>query len=165
MANNYSIFTYNPKDVILSVGGYQIVGWQSISISRSVEGIQVIKGIRGKNTRVPNEDTSATIMISLLQTVQGNDVLSAIHEADLVTGTARLALTLRDKSGRSVFSTDEGFITGYPTATFDAGFQYRQWKIFCQTTSGYIVGGNAKPKSDLLDAAVQGVGNFVEGLL
>ena len=103
MANSFTVQTYSPKDVILTIGGYQLTGWQSVNISRSVKGFNVIRGIRGKNTRVPNVDTSATITISLLQTAQGNEVLSRIHELDLDAGTARIALMLKDRSGRSVF--------------------------------------------------------------
>lgn len=164
MANSFTVQTYSPKDVILTIGGYQLVGWQSINISRSVKGFSVIRGIRGKNTRVPNVDTSATINISLLQTAQGNDVLSRIHELDLEQGTARIALLLKDRSGRSVLSSDEAFITGYPNAAFSGQFEYRNWEIFCQTTKGYVVGGNARPSTDILDSAVSEIGNFIDNV-
>jgi hypothetical protein len=152
---------YSPKDVILTVGGYQLTGWQSITISRTVKGFTVIRGIRGKNTRVPNVDTSATITISLLQTSQGNDVLSYIHELDLEEGTARIALMLKDNSGRSVFSSNEAYITGYPVATFSGQFEYRSWELFAQSTNTYVVAGNAKPATDLFDRALSEVGNFI----
>lgn len=162
MANSFTVSTYSPKDVILTVGGYQLTGWQSITISRTVKGFTVIRGIRGKNTRVPNVDTSATITISLLQTSQGNDVLSYIHELDLDEGTGRIALMLKDNSGRSVFSSNEAYITGYPVATFSGQFEYRNWELFAQSTNTYIVAGNAKPATDLFDRALSEVGNFID---
>lgn len=162
MSNSFTVNTYSPRDVLLIIGGYQLTGWQSISVNRTVKGFTVVRGIRGKNTRVKNVDTSATITISLLQTEQGNDVLSYIHELDLDEGTARIALTLRDKSGRSVFSSNEAYITGYPTATFSGQFEYRNWEFFAQTTSTYTVGGNAKPTTDLLDRGLSEIGNFVD---
>lgn len=164
MANSFTVNCYSPKDVILTIGGYQLTGWQSINISRTVKGFTVIRGIRGKNTRVPNVDTSATISISLLQTAQGNDVLSYIHELDLDEGTARIALMLKDRSGRSVFSSNEAFITGYPTATFSGQFEYRSWELFCQSTDTYTVGGNAKPASDLFDKGLSEVGKFIDNI-
>lgn len=162
MANSFTVNTYSPKDVILTISGYQLTGWQSITINRTVKGFTVVRGIRGKNTRVKNVDTSATINISLLQTSQGNDVLSYIHDLDLDEGTARIVLTLKDKSGRSVFSSNEAYLTGYPTATFSGQFEYRNWEIFAQTTSTYTVGGNARPTTDLLDNALSEIGNFVD---
>jgi hypothetical protein len=164
MSNSFTVHTYSPKDVILTVGGYQLTGWQSITISRTVKGFTVIRGIRGKNTRVPNVDTSATITISLLQTSQGNDVLSYIHELDLEEGTARIALMLKDNSGRSVFSSNEAYITGYPVATFSGQFEYRNWELFAQSTNTYVVAGNAKPATDLFDRALSEVGNFIDNV-
>lgn len=162
MSNSFTVNTYSPQNVILTISGYQLTGWQSISISRTVKGFTVVRGIRGKNTRVKNVDTSATINISLLQTSQGNDVLSYIHDLDLDEGTARIVLTLKDKSGRSVFSSNEAYLTGYPTATFSGQFEYRNWEIFAQTTSTYTVGGNARPTTNLLDNALSEIGNFVD---
>jgi hypothetical protein len=114
--------------------------------------------------RVPNVDTSATITISLLQTAQGNDVLSHIHELDLKEGTARIALLLKDRSGRSVFNSNEAFITGYPTANYSGQFEYRNWELFCQSTTAYVVGGNAKPSTDLLDKGLSEAGKFFDNL-
>lgn len=164
MTNSFTVNCYSPKDVILTVGGYQLTGWQSINISRTVKGFTVIRGIRGKNTRVPNVDTSATITISLLQTSQGNDVLSYIHELDLDEGTGRIALMLKDNSGRSVFSSNEAYITGYPVATFSGQFEYRNWELFAQSTNTYVVAGNAKPATDLFDRALSEVGNFIDNI-
>lgn len=164
MANSFTVTTYSPGDVKLTIGGYQIVGWQSISISRTVKGFNVVRGIRGKNTRVPNRDSSATIQFSLAQFSPSNDVLSYIHELDLDEGTARIALTLKDGSGGSVFSTNEGYITGYPATTYSGGFEYRNWEIFCQTTDTYKIGGNTRPSTSLFDSAVNEATDFISNI-
>ena len=65
--NKMSVQTYNPADVLLDIGGYTLAGWESISISRRSLGFITVPGIRGKHTRVPSGDSSATITISLLQ--------------------------------------------------------------------------------------------------
>lgn len=158
------LLIYSPQQVILTVGGYQFTGWQSIRIARSVQGFQTIRGIRGKNTRVKNLDTSATITLPLIQTSQGNDVLSSIHELDLERGTGRLALTLKDMSGQSVFSSDEAYITGYPETVFSGDIQYRVWNIFCQTTKSYNVGGNASAQGSVFDSTLGQVGNIISDL-
>ncbi len=163
MTNSFTVNTYSPKDVILTISGYQFTGWDSITISRSVKGFNTIRGIRGKNTRVRNTDTSATVAISLLQSSQGNDVLSDIHQQDLNFGTGRLTLMLKDNSGRSVFSSNEAFIPSFPTASFSGQFEYRNWEIFAQTTTTYTVGGNARP-SNLIDGLLDSATNFVDDL-
>lgn len=164
MANSFTVTTYSPGDVKLTIGGYQIVGWQNMTISRTVKGFNVIRGIRGKNTRVPNRDSSATIQFSLAQFSPSNDVLSYIHELDLEEGTARIALTLKDGSGGSVFSTNEGYITGYPVTTYSGGFEYRNWEIFCQTTDTYKIGGNTRPSTSLFDSAVSEATDFISNI-
>lgn len=138
------IFTYSPKEVVLTFGGYTVTGWQSISITRSVDAFKPIRGIRGKHTRVRNADTSCMITIPLLQTSMNNDVFSWIHELDIENGTGRISLTISDLKGTSVFSSVEAYIVGYPEVVYSGEFEYRQWRIFCQTTGSYTVGGNAQ---------------------
>jgi len=166
------VFTYSPKEVVLVVAGYQVTGWESITIARTVDGFIPVRGIRGKNTRVRSTDTSAMITIPLLQTAMSNEVLSEIHTQDLAVGTGRIELLLKDGSGSSVFGSTEAYILGYPVATYSGGAEYREWRLFCQTTSTYIVGANAEAGlGDLLSSgfakaksAVSGAANAIGGL-
>lgn len=164
MSNTFTVNTYSPKDVRLTIGGYIFTGWQSITINRSTKVFNPYRGIRGKNSRVRNKDTSATIIIPLLQTSPGNDVLSEILAQDAVKGTSRIALTLSDKSGNSVFSSNEAYIPSYPITTFSGGFEYRNWEIFCQSTDSYTVGGNSRPSTSLFDSAINEVSSLVNNI-
>lgn len=164
MANSFTVNCYSPKDVSLNIGGYPVAGWQSITIARSVKGWTVVRGIRGKNTRVRNNDTSATLVITLMGSSPTNDVFSQIHELDLEFGTARIALTLKDASGTSVFSTNEAYITSYPSAAFTGRIEDRTWELFAQSTESYIVGGNSRPVTSLFDNALSEASDFVNNL-
>lgn len=169
MANNFTVVTYSPKDVSLVIAGYQITGWQTISIKREIKGFNNIRGIRGKNARVRNRDSSARLIFSIQQTAQSNEVLSYIHELDLEQGTGRLVITLKDNSGKSVFSSTEAYITGYADVVNTANLELRTWEIFCQTTGSYLIAGNVRPVTSLFDGAVNEVsntvGNFVNDLI
>lgn len=147
-----NIFTYSPQNVSLIIGGYQVKGWESIGLVRTSDGMLPIQGIRGKNSRVPNKNTSATLIVPILQTEQANDVLSSIHALDMQNGTGRISLILKDSGGNSVFSSDEAFIQGYPEVVFSGELEYRAWKIFCQTTRSYTVGSNVNANSSLFDS-------------
>jgi len=164
MSNGFTVATYSPKDVILNIGGYQVSGWMSIAISRNSRGFTVVKGIRGKNTRVRNQDTSATLIVSLMASSQANDVFSYIHELDMQEGTGRLSLTLKDISGSSVFSTNEGYITGYPVVSKTGQIETTVWEIFAQTTVDYFVGGNTRPSTNMFDSAVTEASDFISNL-
>ena len=141
------VYTYSPSEVQLTFGGYTVTGWQSISITRSVDAFKPVRGIRGKHTRVRNADTSCTITIPLLQTSMSNDVFSRIHELDIQKATGRIELTLSDLKGTSVFSSREAYILGYPEVVYSGEFEYRQWRLFCQNTGNYTIGGNGQTTS------------------
>jgi hypothetical protein len=143
------IVTYSPSQVTLVIDDYQLVGWDTISIAKTSPSFITIPGIRGKHTRVPNTDKSCTIQIGLIQTSKANSILSAVHALDIEQGTGKLSVMLKDNSGESVFSSSDAYIVSYPDVSFSAGFEYRQWNIFCQTVLDYKVGGNTRPKTIL----------------
>lgn len=159
------IFTYSPREVQLIIAGYKVSGWESITLTRAVDGFTPVRGIRGKNTRVRNTDTSATLTVPVMQTELSNEVLNSIHSQDLQLGSGRLEITLKDGSGTSVFSSNEGYILGYPAITYSGGIEYREWRIFCQTTSTFEVGSNVESGvGDILssgfNAARNAIGNI-----
>ena len=169
MANKFNVATYSPSDVGLVIGGYTLSGWDRISITRRVDNFKPIYGIRGKHTRVrmggkEARESSAFITIILSQESQANDVLSEIHRQDIDQGTARIALTLKDNSGGSVFSSSEAYIMNFAASEFANDFGTREWRIFCQTTETYNVGNNMKPQTTILDTAINEVSSFVSGL-
>lgn len=160
-----SLNTYSPSEVTLAFGGYILAGWNTISIKRNTPGYTPVRGIRGKNTRVRNTDSSATITFSCLQTEEANDILSQVHSLDLQFGTARLSITLKDNFGSSLFHSNEAYITSYPETVFSDSFEYRVWEIFCSTTEAdWTVGGNLKPDTKLYDSVVNFVGDNLSGI-
>lgn len=161
MINAFSVMTYSPSDVKLIVSGYLVAGWETISISRVSQGFQPIPGIRGKDTRSKNPKTSAILSVTTVMTSQSNDVFSYIHDRDLEYGTGRLVITLKDNSGRSVFSSNEGFIRGFPETVFSGNAEYRAWEIYCQSTESYYIGGNSRPVNSIFSNAVDFVSNII----
>jgi len=150
------VYTYSPQDVKLVICGYIVEDWVRISIDRNSPVFRQIRGIRGKNTRVKNRDTSAVIALEALMVGQVNDVLSEIVLQDSILNTGRLEVGLIDTSGRSVFTTVESFVEGYPSVTFSADIETRTWRIMCNSTDGaYVVGGNSKPITSLFDSALE----------
>lgn len=155
------VFEYSPQQVSLIIAGYEIKGWQTIRIARRVKTFQPIYGIRGKNTRVRNLDTSAIITLPIIQTSQSNDVLSDILALDSVRKTGRLAIMLKDGSGQSVFSSVEAYIDGFPETGYSGDIEMRLWTIQCQSTNSYHVGGNASAQESLLNDLLGQIGNSI----
>ena len=141
------VYTYSASEVQLTFGGYTITGWQNLTITRSVDAFKPVRGIRGKHTRVRSIDTSCTITVTILQTSMSNDVLCRIHDLDLEYGSGRIELLLKDMGGTGVFSSAEAYVLGYPEVVYSGEFEYRQWRLFCQNTGNYTIGGNGQTTS------------------
>lgn len=140
----FEVNTYSPSEVILSISGYQITGFDRISVTKNSPAFSMIKGIRGQNSRYRNRDSSCTISVDIIQTSIVNDVLTQILEEDLRTNSARMNLDLTDGLGSSKIESRECFIEDYPELVFSGDIGYRRWKLICLSTDTFKVGGNAK---------------------
>lgn len=150
-----SVKTYKPSDVVVLVSGYQLTGIVSLSAAWSAPPFTVVKGIRGKNARVRNFDSSLTITLQVLQTSITNDILSDIVTKDISTGNGRLLVEIRDKSGTTVLTSTNGFVSNRANVEFSNDLSERQWVIeMLDTSFGTVVGGNAKVGPSLLDQAL-----------
>ena len=156
---SFEVDTYSPSEVVLAFGGYPLTGWNTISIRTAKPYYNTARGIRGKNTRYRNIDTSATITFSCLQTGEANDIMSEIHRKDFTFGTGRISLTLKDNSGNSLFHSDEAFIDGFPETTYSGQFEYRVWSITCLTIKEWNTGGNSIAPNSLFNKATGFVGD------
>lgn len=146
---SFDVKTYSPSDVLLTFGGYVIEGWDRIVITRTLPSFKQVNGIRGKNTRIRLNNTSATIDIDLVSTSNTNAVFTEIVKQDEMYGGARLVITVKDLLGGEVFSTEEGYLEAPATRTYEAEASVRPWKINC-LTSGTGVGAGS-PLGSLID--------------
>lgn len=163
-----TINTYAPSDVTLMIDGYKVNAWESIGIERDRDSYTFVAGIRGKNTRVRNYDKAATIRIEVLQTSEAHDILNEIHRKDIVdndtdeeatTDSARLVVTLKDKSGTSAFQSEDAYIVGFPKINYSQDFESRVWVIKCLTTSIFKIGGNLRPTTSVMDSIFNNIFN------
>lgn len=150
----FEVSTYSPSEVNLNVSGYRITGFDSIRVLKNSPSFQMIKGIRGKNSRVRNRDTSCTITVDVIQTSIVNDVFSQILAEDLRTNSARLSLDLTDDLGSSKIKSEECFIEGHPEVVYSGSITYHRWTLVCLSTIVYRVGGNNKLQKSAFDIPV-----------
>lgn len=158
------VLTYVPSNVILVISGWQVHGWNEISVARNTPGFRQIRGIRGKNTRTRVQDTSATLTIRVPQTENMNEVMSAIHDADLEEGTARLEIMLAEVTGNSFFSTATGYITAYPELAYTGDMSERVWTIVCDESS-FQVGSARSAAVGIVQNGVSRLKDFVNNTI
>lgn len=135
--------TYSPNDVVVSVGGFIVVGWNTITITRT-DVTKMIRGIRGQNTRSVSLDSSCTVSIEVLQTSTTNDIFSEIVRQDRIKQTGRLEIQIKDTSGRSVLTSQNAYIANSPDMVYGADIGTRTWVIQCMSAD-YEVKGNEVP--------------------
>jgi hypothetical protein len=155
----FEVNTYSPSEIGLEISGYRITGFEKISISRNSTAFSLIKGIRGKNSRQRNRDSSCSVVVNIIQTSLVNDVLTQILEEDIRTNSARLTLNLTDGLGSSKIVSRECFIESYPDLVFSDNISMRRWNIICLSTDIFRVGGNSKLSGSSFSDGVSNLGN------
>lgn len=126
---------YDPENVIVSVGGADIHGWADgsfVSLVQTTDDFSTVVGSDGEVVRSRSNDHRATLTLTLTQTSDSNDVLSAIANADRLAanGAGVAPLLIRDKAnGRALYTAAECWIAKMPDVTYDRTATGRAWKI------------------------------------
>lgn len=96
---NPLVMTYDPKKVILTLGGVPIAGYADgtfVQIDPSAEAFTKKVGADGEVVREKSNDNTHTIQITLLQTSLSNIYLRTVMKADKATGLGILPLSFTD---------------------------------------------------------------------
>lgn len=151
---NLSVFTYSPSDVKINISGHIISGWNKCTIEYTEPSYRIIRGIRGRNTRVKNHDSSSIITLELEQTSLSNSVLEEIEIGDRMYGTGRLTISIIDSNGNVKFQSNTGFISRAAPVVFDADATDRVWEI---STLDCIASGGTSGLGDAIGSLLSGI--------
>jgi len=107
MAANPFVLSYDPKKVILTLGGVPIGGYTDgtfVNITANSERWTRKVGADGEVNRAMSNDRTSTIDITLLQTSLSNAYLKTVEDADAATGLGMLPLSFTDlNTGKTRF--------------------------------------------------------------
>jgi hypothetical protein len=157
------ILTYAPEAVKIIISGYVVTGVVSVTLQwKGAKPFKVIRGIRGKATRVFNPDLYATVTVELLQTSITNDIFSSILMQDRRNQSARLEFTVNDTSGTTSYQSTECFLSAYPDVSHGTELTTRKWDIECLSFVDGMLGGNARQGFDIFDSA-NGAIDYISG--
>lgn len=137
--------TFSPSDVKFILGSWVMTGWNEISVDFNSETYRQEAGIGGKNTRVRMYDESGVIRVTLPQTSISNDIFSTILELDKLHNTAVMRITLEDRSGNSVFRTNNAYISGDPSYSYANDLREVVWEIVFDEYEANKLSGNKRP--------------------
>jgi hypothetical protein len=126
------VSTYDPKQVILTVGGVPITGFADgtfITVERSNDSFTKSSGADGIVTRVKQNDKSGTITCTLAQTSPSNDILSAQAVLDEQSNAGVVPVQCKDNSGRTVLFSAFAWIRKPPSVEFGKEVSNREWPM------------------------------------
>ena len=127
--------TYAADSVAFILGGWRVEGWNRISVFYESPQFRVIKGIRGKNSRVRNTNTAAVIEVELASGNDASMIFDQIVAGDHTYGTARFNLQIKDILGLELFFSNEAFVEGFARRDYEGEASSRVWKIHCLSSS------------------------------
>jgi len=136
--------TYDPKKVILTVGGTPINGYADgtfISVERENDTFTKQSGADGQVARAKTNDKTGMLTVTLQQTSLSNDTLSAIMKLDETTGNGVVPISLTDKRGTTKMIAAQGWIRKPPVIEEAKEVSSREWTIDLANMEVFV-GGN-----------------------
>lgn len=128
MSNN----TYSPADVVVSVNNFILSGYMSgthITASRAEDSFKFMTGNDRETCRTLSANRSGQIVITLLQTSQSNDFLSALQIADEASGKGQFVTLVKDLYGKTLVGGSECWLTKPADIEFGDDGTGREWTI------------------------------------
>lgn len=138
---------YTSDQVVASFGGVPLNTGRGegvfIKITPMNPAFTTKVGADGEVARSRSNDRRHKVEITLLQTSDGNILLSAVHQLDLKApnGAGVAGLLIQDMSGTSIHIAPETWITEAPEVQYGPQIEHRTWKFEAANMLD-IVGGN-----------------------
>jgi hypothetical protein len=132
MAANPLVSTYDPKKVIITIGGVPIGGYADgtfIQIDPNGDTWTKKVGADGEVARALSNDNTHTIQITLMQTSLSNAYLRTIMNADKLTGLGMLPLSFTDLNTMEVHFWPQAWVSTTPSIGRAKETTDMQWTI------------------------------------
>ena len=136
--------SYDPKQVQVIVDGNPITGFADgtfVEVEFDEQQWNKVTGADGLTSRSKTNNYAGTIVITLLATASGNDILSALWNRDRRNNTGVFNALIKDATGRTVWSSGQTWIQQMPTQGFSKDTEERSWVLDCANLAGHA-GGN-----------------------
>lgn len=141
-----SVRTYDPKQVIVTIGGVPMSGFSDgtfLEVVRNEPTWNMVVGADGLVTRGKTNNFSGTLTLTLKQSSPSNDVLSAFLAVDEATNAGVIPVLIKDLSGNSVYFSARAWINQYANSTFGKDISDRQWTLSLDEAD-IFVGSNSE---------------------
>jgi len=125
---------YDADQVTVSIAGIPLKGYaedEFLSITPEADSFDDVVGVDGEVTRNKNRDERATCTVTLMQSSESNDLLSALYNTDrnASNGAGVGAFLVRDRNGRALYTATACWIKRAPDVKFGRQAKDRAWVI------------------------------------
>lgn len=137
--------TYDPKSVIITIGGIPMSGFADgafVSVERSNDTFSKVSGADGIVSRAKSNDRSGSLTLTLAQTSPSNDFLSGVAVLDELSNRGVVPVAVTDISGRSRIVSAFGWVKKPAKAEFGKEISNREWVLDLADVD-FFDGGNA----------------------
>lgn len=127
--------TYDPRKFDIVFAGIPIneglADGTFLEITTTTPGFSSKAGVDGEVTRTRSHDRRATARITVMQTSEVNDRLSALYRADraATNGLGVGTFFVQDRGGTTVLAASKAYIADDPDVTLEAEASTRTWTI------------------------------------
>lgn len=139
-----SVKTYAADEVTVLIGVHIASGFADgtfVQIEETSDGVTSVAGADGEVARSMGTDPRKKLTITLLQTSDTNDVLSALYNTDKIRKNGTFPVTVKDLRGRTMFAASTAWITKSANVSLGKEVESREWTL--ETSGGtFVVGGN-----------------------
>lgn len=136
--------TYDPKQIILTVGGIPIGGYADgtfIGFEYDEDAFTKVTGADGITSRSKSNNYAGFMAVTLAQTSPSNDVLSAIALADRLSNTGVVPIIMKDIGGTTVLFSANGWVRKSSNVDEAKEISDREWTLDMADVDT-LVGGN-----------------------
>lgn len=140
-----TVETYSPKRVEVIFGGVPMRGFSDgtfVSVERTSEAFTTNVGADGEVSRTHSADKTGKITITLQQTSDSNDYLSALVIGDEVSLLGQLPILVKDTNGRTIVESPCAWIDKVANSEFGNELSDREWVISCSELIAFVGGNN-----------------------
>jgi len=139
-----AVKTYDPKQVIVIAGGFQLSGFSDgsvVTVTYNEDAWAHVVGTDGEGTRSKSNNFSAEVTATLMQSSDSNAFLSAFAEADRVSNSGSFPLLIKDASGDSLYVAESAWVKKIPDSEFAREAGTREWVLSVDNLVAFV-GGN-----------------------
>jgi hypothetical protein len=145
-----TVKNYDPAKVRVTFAGSPLSGFADgtfITASRRNPTWSMTAGADGEVARSKSNDRTGTVVITLLQSSQSNDALSAKAALDELSGTGVGSILIQDLFGTTLVQGEVGFIEKPADVVLAKEIEAREWTILVDrmnmTVGGSLVAASA----------------------